>query len=366
MQHAGLDPSPDLCRRSAAAALSHKGRGHYRNRRIRGSNAEIDLAQATRLRSDARPFDFPRTPECPWNCSPTHRSWPSPIIGVCLLGVSKGGFLGLGVMALPLMSLFVPPLQAAAIILPTALAQDALTLWIYRRDWSAWNLKLMLPSMIVGMFVAWLLAASLSAAHIRLAIGLIAALFVLRHWLSGRFERWTPAPNTATGIVFGAIGGITTMLANAGGPAWQIHLLPQKLDKLPYIGTVAILFAASNVIKIPGFATLGFLTRDNLLVGLALVPIAVASNYAGIWLVRRTSNEMFFRIAYVLMFFIAVELMRSSIVELWWRLSLSAVIPGSRAARLRHDEARLVACANSGGAGRFSALTRATKPPAPP
>ncbi len=65
--------------------------------------------------------------------------------------MSKGGFLGLGVMALPLMSLFVPPLQAAAIILPTALAQDALTVWTYRRNWSAWNLKLMLPSMMVGM-----------------------------------------------------------------------------------------------------------------------------------------------------------------------------------------------------------------------
>ena len=49
------------------------------------------------------------------------------IVGVCLLGVSKGGFLGLGVMALPLMSLFVPPLQAAAIILPTVIAQDTLT-----------------------------------------------------------------------------------------------------------------------------------------------------------------------------------------------------------------------------------------------
>jgi uncharacterized membrane protein YfcA len=241
------------------------------------------------------------------------------IIGVCLLGVSKGGFLGLGVMALPLMSLFVPPLQAAAIILPTALAQDALTLWAYRRHWSAWNLKLMLPSMIVGMFIAWLMAASLSAAHIRLAIGLIATLFVLRHWLSGRFERWTPVPNAATGVVFGLIGGVTTMLANAGGPAWQIHLLPQKLDKLPFVGTVAILFAVSNVIKIPGFATLGFLTHDNLVAGLALVPIAIAANYAGIWLVRRTSNEMFFRIAYVLMFFIAVELIRSSVLDLWWR-----------------------------------------------
>jgi hypothetical protein len=35
--------------------------------------------------------------------------------------------------------------------------------------------------------------------------------------------------------------------------------------------------------------------------------------------VRRTSNELFFRIAYVLMFVIAIELIRGSIAELWWR-----------------------------------------------
>jgi uncharacterized membrane protein YfcA len=80
---------------------------------------------------------------------------------------------------------------------------------------------------------------------------------------------------------------------------------------------VSILFAASNLVKIPGFATLGTLTPDNLLVGLTLVPIAILANYAGIWLVRRTSTEAFFRIAYVLMFFIAVELIRSSVTELW-------------------------------------------------
>ena len=139
------------------------------------------------------------------------------VVGVCLLGISKGGFLGLGVMALPLMSLFVPPLQAAAIILPTAIAQDFLTLWVYRRAWSAWNLKIMLPSMCFGMVLAWLMAASLSAVHIRLAIGLIAALFVLRHWTARRFERWMPKPSATTAVICGALGGVTTMLANAGG-----------------------------------------------------------------------------------------------------------------------------------------------------
>jgi hypothetical protein len=72
-------------------------------------------------------------------------------VAVILLGLSKGGFIGLGVMALPLMSLEVPPLQAAAIILPTVLAQDALTVWTYRHDWSAWNLRIMVPSMAAGI-----------------------------------------------------------------------------------------------------------------------------------------------------------------------------------------------------------------------
>jgi uncharacterized protein len=215
------------------------------------------------------------------------------------------------------MSLSVPPMQAAAIILPTVLAQDALTVWIYRRDWSAWNLKIMIPSMAVGVAVGWLFAASLSAAHVRLAIGLIAGAFVLRHWLGTRFDRLAPKPDLRTGVIFGTIGGFTTMLANAGGPAWQMHVLPQRLDKLTYVGTFAVLFAASNLFKIPAYGALGQLTAENLTIGLILLPAAVAANYAGIWLVRRTPTELFYRIAYVLMFLISIELIRGAVVELW-------------------------------------------------
>jgi uncharacterized protein len=237
-------------------------------------------------------------------------------VAVILLGLSKGGFFGLGVMALPLMSLFVPPLQAAAIILPTVLAQDALTVWSYRRDWSPWNLKIMIPSMAGGIALAGLFAASLTAAHIRLAIGLIAGVFVVRHWLGGRFERLSSRPGVLTGIVWGAVGGFTTMLANAGGPAWQMHLLPQRLDKFTYVGTFTILFAASNLMKIPAYGALGQLTGENLVIGTVLLPLAVIANYAGIWLVRRTSTELFFRIVYVLMFLISIELIRSGLVEM--------------------------------------------------
>jgi uncharacterized membrane protein YfcA len=237
-------------------------------------------------------------------------------VAVVLLGLSKGGFLGMGVLALPLMAIFVPPLQAAAILLPTVLAQDALTVWSYRRTWSAWNLKVLIPSMAAGICIAALFAASLSAAHIRLAIGIIAGMFVLHRWLGERFYRFAMQPGTFTGILFGVMGGFTTMLANAGGPAWQMHLLPQRLDKFTYVGTFSILFAVSNLIKLPAFAALGQITKENIAVGALLLPVAVLANYAGIWLVRKTPATLFFRIAYVLMLVISIELIRGAIVEL--------------------------------------------------
>jgi hypothetical protein len=267
-------------------------------------------------------FD-PRQPRAPARTPARTRVITDPLfylvtaVAVTLLGLSKGGFFGLGVMALPLMSLYVPPLQAAAIVVPVVLAQDALTIWSYRHTWSAWNLKVMVPGMLIGIVVGTLFAASLSAVHLRLAIGLIAALFVLRYWLSERFALMSFQPNAATGLVIGAVGGFTTLLANAGGPAWQIQLLPQKLDKFTYAGTIAMMFAASNVIKVPAYGALGQMTVVNLLTGALMLPVAIASNYLGIYLVRRVSTELFFRIAYVLMFFIAIELMRGALVALW-------------------------------------------------
>ena len=237
-------------------------------------------------------------------------------VAVTLLGLSKGGFVGLGTMGLPLLSLFVPPLQAAAILLPILLAQDVLTVWTYRRDWSLWNLAVLLPSMAAGVMMAYVFAAAVSAADIRLAIGIIILAFVLQHWLGTVAAGIVVRPSAATGVVFGIIGGFSTTLANAGGPAWQMHLLPQKLDKLTYVGTITMLFAASNVMKIPAYGALGQLTADNLSAGATLLPVAVAANYAGIWLVRRTPTEVFYRIAYVLMFVIALELIRNALTEI--------------------------------------------------
>ena len=64
---------------------------------------------------------------------------------VIALGLSKGGFAGVGLLATPLTALYLPPLEAAALILPILITQDAISVWWYRKDWDRWNLKVLLP-----------------------------------------------------------------------------------------------------------------------------------------------------------------------------------------------------------------------------
>ena len=75
------------------------------------------------------------------------------IPAVILMGLSKGGFAGLGLLALPLMALVVSPVQAAAIMLPILLVQDVVTVWAYRRTWSGRALALLTPGVLAGILL---------------------------------------------------------------------------------------------------------------------------------------------------------------------------------------------------------------------
>jgi uncharacterized membrane protein YfcA len=237
------------------------------------------------------------------------------IPAVTLLGLAKGGFAGIGMAATPLLALTVPPLQAAAIVLPILLVQDAISVWTYRRTYSGWNLKVMLPGAVVGVAAAWVLAAHVSDTFLRLAVGLIGVAFVLNGWLR-ELPLEARKPTALGGLFWGGLSGFTSTLVQAGAPPFQVHLLPQKLPKLTFVGTNTIFFASVNLIKLAPYAGLGQFSAKTLTTSLALLPFAVATNFLGIWLVRTMPGELFFRIAYVLMFAISLTLAVHATVDL--------------------------------------------------
>ena len=92
-----------------------------------------------------------------------------------------------------------------------------------------------------------------------------------------------------------------------------MHVYPQNLDKLTFAGTSAVFFAAMNYIKVVPFLALGQLTHENLVISATLLPLAIATNILGIWLVRIVPQAMFYRIVYLVMFVISLELIREGV-----------------------------------------------------
>jgi uncharacterized protein len=238
------------------------------------------------------------------------------IPAVTLIGLAKGGFAGLGMISTPLLALVVAPLEGAAILLPILIVQDVISVWTYHRAWSAWNLKVLLPGSVLGVAAGWVFASHLSNAAIEVTVGAIALLFVLYMWLGtalraylGRPPAEPRRPHPAMGVLWGALSGFTSTLVQVGSPPFQIHILPQRLDKLTLVGTTVIFFAILNLMKVVPYFALGQFSARNLATSAALLPLAVAANFLGIWLVRITPTDAFYRIAYVLMLFIAIALL---------------------------------------------------------
>ncbi len=231
------------------------------------------------------------------------------IPAVILMGLAKGGFAGVGVLSVPLLALVVSPIQGAAITLPILMIQDAISITAYWRQWDKRNLIILLPGAVVGIVLGYLLAAKVSDGPFYLALGFISVAFGLRSLFAGDLK--PKKAGVRTGLFWGVIAGFTSMIANAGAPPFQLYVLPQRLARDVFVGTSIAFFAIVNWIKLPGFWALGEFTHQNMMTTAVLIPLAVVSTYAGVWLVRRTSNDRFYKIIYALMVLVGLKLVHS-------------------------------------------------------
>ncbi len=223
------------------------------------------------------------------------------IPAVIFLGVAKGGFSGASIAATPLLAIYLPPLEAAALLLPILICQDAISVCAYWRQWSVWNLKVLLPGAALGVTLGWLFASHVSDDAIWVLVGVTALVFVANVWRSER----QPEQKKSTalgGLFWGTVSGFASFASQGGAPPFQVYTLPQHLPKMVFVGTTTVFFAAVNLMKIAPYFMLAQFSARNLATSLLLLPIAVAANFAGIWLVKTVPTAQFYRITYVLLF----------------------------------------------------------------
>lgn len=218
-------------------------------------------------------------------------------VSVTILGLSKGGFAGIGIVSTPMVAAVSDPLTAAGIMLPIMILQDLMALFLYRRSFDRGILRVMLPGGLLGVVSAYLLAKSVPEAGIKAVLGGVSLVFSI--WQIALYFRGAPEMraqyryDTAFGFLAGVAGGFTSAIAHVGSPPYQIYAMPKQLRTEIYVGTSVVFFAALNAMKLPSFAMLGLFSSEKLAIGVIFAPLALASSWAGAVLVRHIDAQKF-------------------------------------------------------------------------
>ena len=236
------------------------------------------------------------------------------VVAVLILGIAKGGLAGgIGLVAVPLMSLTIEPARAAAILLPILMLMDATALRPWWGKWDTCNLRTTAPGAVLGTLIGLATFDLLSPDALRVMVGSIALVFALRWWL----VRDLGPPQTASyarGTFWSTLAGFTSFSVHAGGPPLHIYLLSQRLDKTTFQATTVAFFFAVNWLKLGPYVWLGQLDGSNLATSLLLAPLAPVGIALGAWLHHRIDEKIFFRIVYASLVVLGLKLIQSGLM----------------------------------------------------
>jgi len=235
------------------------------------------------------------------------------VVGLCgfLVGVSKTGLPGLGILIVPLMAMVLPARESTGILLGMLILGDLFAAGYYRRvaEWK--HVLRLLPPALVGIVAGWQALRFVTNEQLQPLIGLIVLVLLGLHY--GRMRLWgedAPIPtHWGFGAMLGFAAGVTTMMANAAGPVMVIYLLAMRLPKLAFVGTSAWFFFAVNWLKVPFSAQLNLIGGASIRLNLLMLPIIALGAVAGIFFLRRIPQKAFNTVIQLLAAAAAIKLL---------------------------------------------------------
>ena len=196
------------------------------------------------------------------------------------------------------------------------LAQVAV--WLYRHEYSAKNVVLLIPAGLVGVLIATLLAPHISSSAAALATGLIGLAYCAQAFFRRMRGDNTKSPfSMLKGTFWGIITGITSFISHTGGPPFQTYVLPQRLPKMEYAGTNTIVFAAINLFKLPAYFSVGLMSGFQWSSFFAMAVVASIGAVLGRRLSQWMPENIYYLIVQILLFIVSVYLVANAISEIF-------------------------------------------------
>ncbi len=223
--------------------------------------------------------------------------WLALALSAFLVGVSKTGIPGLGILPVPLMALALPAKASVGALLPMLIFADLFAAGYYRRHAQWAHILRLMPSTILGIIAGYLAMGKVTDQQLKPAIAVIVlsmlAIRVVNDRLKKPQDKIEPSSGLFFAVFLGFFIGVTSMMANAAGPIMIIYLLAAGLPKTQFVGTIAWFFFIVNWVKVPFSTRLDLITAESLKLNVSLFPVIFIGALTGIVLLKHIPQKLF-------------------------------------------------------------------------
>ena len=220
------------------------------------------------------------------------------VVGI-LVGFSKTGVPGAGILIVPIMAIIFPAKQSIGVLLPMLICADLLAVWYYKRYADKTELLRLLPGCLVGMLLGFHLLAQVNSENLKPILGILVLTLLVLEWLRYRLDFQGIAQNNLSAVFFGGMAGFATTIGNAAGPILSIFLVNKGFPKHKFMGIAAWFFLIVNVAKLPLFYQLNLISYETLVFDLLMLPFIGIGIFAGVKLLPKISQNLFNQFIYV-------------------------------------------------------------------
>ena len=227
-----------------------------------------------------------------------------------LIGMSKAGIKGMGMLTIPIMAAVFGGKPSAGLLLPILSFADFFAVSYYNRDanWKyVWQL---IPAAVVGVGIAVWVGQLIDDDTFKALMGwLIVGGLVLMIVLENRHLPASIVDSWWFGAFFGILGGFMTMIGNAAGPVLAVYLLSTRIPKKSFIGTGAWFFLIINLVKWPFHIFVWeTITWSTFSLNVLTIPAIALGVFIGISIIKLIPEKTFRYFIIFMTFVIALRL----------------------------------------------------------
>ncbi len=231
------------------------------------------------------------------------------LLGFCafLIGISKTGIPGVGILAIPLAAIVLPAKSSTGVILPMLIMGDIFAVIYYKRKVVWKYLFRLLPYAAFGVLIGYFLLGKINDEQLKPFIGIVILVILGLNFWWNKKEIKIPEKFYFASLM-GILAGITTMMANAAGPILIVYLLAMKLPKTEFVGTGAWYFFILNWFKVPFSVNLGLINFSSLKLNFLLFPVVAIGGILGILVLKKMPQKVFNQVVQILAGIAALKL----------------------------------------------------------